>query len=116
MGAFYIVAKLPVNDAEKFCAWRLSDFRYHDEATETLKPSGTKNLSVTAETIMMAPAQGFYTTEGMGRNQVRFAYVLKKEDLQRALFLLERALEEYNNKNNKYECRSQKKKHSVLAS
>jgi aspartate aminotransferase len=47
---------------------------------------------------MMAPASGFYSTPGMGRNEVRIAYVLKKEDLQRALFILEKALEAYNNK------------------
>lgn len=95
MGAFYTVAKLPVDDAEKFCAWCLSDFRYKDETTETLKPSGTNGKAVTCETIMMAPAQGFYTTPGAGKNQVRLAYVLCKEDLQRALFLLEKAIEQY---------------------
>ena len=68
MGAFYTVAKLPVDDAEKFCAWCLSDFQYE------------------GETVMMAPAAGFYTTPGVGRDQVRLAYVLKKEDLNRALF------------------------------
>lgn len=62
MGAFYTVAKLSVDDAEKFCAWCLSDYRYKDETTETLKPSGFKGLPVTGETIMMAPAAGFYTT------------------------------------------------------
>ena len=77
MGAFYTVAKLPVDDAEKFCAWCLSDFQYE------------------GETIMMAPAAGFYTTPGVGRDQVRLAYVLKKEDLNRALFVLRKALEAY---------------------
>lgn len=96
MGAFYTVAKLPVNDAEKFCAWCLSDFRYKDETTDTLKPSGTKGLPVTGETIMMAPAAGFYTDPSLGKNQVRLAYVLCKEDLQRALMILEKAIEEYN--------------------
>ena len=96
MGAFYTVAKLPVDDAEKFCAWCLSDFRYKDETTETLKPSGTKGLPVTGETIMMAPAAGFYTTPGSGVNQVRLAYVLCKEDIQRALMILEKAIEQYN--------------------
>ena len=75
MGAFYTVAKLPVDDAEKFCAWCLSDFQYE------------------GETVMMAPAAGFYTTPGVGRDQVRLAYVLKKEDLNRALFVLRKALE-----------------------
>lgn len=102
MGAFYTVAKLPVDDAEKFCAWCLSDFRYKDETTETLKLSGTKGLPVTGETIMMAPAAGFYTTPGLGKNQVRLAYVLCKEDIHRALMILENAIDEYNciNSNN----------------
>ncbi|MBQ3608371.1 MAG: pyridoxal phosphate-dependent aminotransferase [Bacteroidales bacterium] len=78
MGAFYTVASLPVDDADKFCEWCLSDFNYE------------------GETVMMAPASGFYSTPGMGRNEVRIAYVLKKEDLQRALFVLEKALEAYN--------------------
>ena len=80
MGAFYTVASLPVDDADKFCEWCLSDFNYE------------------GETVMMAPASGFYSTPGMGRNEVRIAYVLKKEDLQRALFILEKALEAYNKK------------------
>lgn len=78
MGAFYTVAKLPVDDADKFCEWCLSDFNYE------------------GETIMMAPASGFYSTPGMGKDQVRIAYVLKKDDLQRALVLLEKALQQYN--------------------
>ena len=77
MGAFYTVAKLPVDDAEKFCRWCLEEF--NDEG----------------ETVMMAPASGFYTTPGAGRNQVRIAYVLKKEDLERALVVLRKALEAY---------------------
>ncbi len=80
MGAFYTVASLPVDDADKFCEWCLSDFSYE------------------GETVMMAPASGFYSTPGMGRNEVRIAYVLKKEDLQRALFVLEKALEAYNSR------------------
>ena len=78
MGAFYTVASLPVDDADKFCEWCLSDFNYE------------------GETVMMAPASGFYSTPGMGKNEVRIAYVLKKEDLQRALFVLEKALDAYN--------------------
>lgn len=78
MGAFYTVAKLPVEDAEDFCAWCLSEFAYE------------------GETVMMAPASGFYSTPGFGRNEVRIAYVLKKEELQRALLILEKALETYN--------------------
>lgn len=77
MGAFYTVAKLPVDDSDKFCAWCLSDFEYE------------------GETVFMAPASGFYTTPGAGRNEVRIAYVLKKEDLTRALFVLQKALEAY---------------------
>lgn len=77
MGAFYTVAKLPIDDSDKFCAWCLSEFEYE------------------GETIMMAPASGFYTVPGKGHNEVRIAYVLRKEDLQRALFLLGKALEQY---------------------
>ena len=78
MGAFYTVARLPVDDSEKFCAWCLSEFEYE------------------GETVFMAPASGFYTTPGSGRDEVRIAYVLKKEDLSRALVVLEKALEAYN--------------------
>ena len=77
MGAFYTVAKLPVDDAEKFCAWCLTDFSYE------------------GKTVMMAPAAGFYTTPGAGINQVRIAYVLKKEDLTDALTVLGKALQAY---------------------
>ena len=80
MGAFYTVAKLPVEDADDFCAWCLSDFSYE------------------GETVMMAPASGFYSTPGLGKDEVRIAYVLKKEDLQRAIYLLEKALEAYNSR------------------
>ncbi|MBQ6185962.1 MAG: pyridoxal phosphate-dependent aminotransferase [Bacteroidales bacterium] len=85
-GAFYTVASLPVDDAEDFCKWCLSEFSYKDAKT----PEG-----FTGETVMMAPAAGFYSTPGLGRNQVRMAYVLKKEDLSRALKVLEKALEAY---------------------
>lgn len=98
MGAFYTVAKLPVDDAEKFCAWCLSDFRYVDEKTAGKKPSG-HNPEVVAETIMMASAAGFYTNPELGKNQVRLAYILCKEDLQRVLMILEKAIEEYNKEN-----------------
>ena len=80
MGAFYTVARLPVDDSEKFCAWCLREFNYE------------------GETVMMAPASGFYTTPGAGRNEVRIAYVLKKDDLQRALVVLQKALEVYPGK------------------
>lgn len=89
MGSFYTVAKLPVDDAEKFCTWCLSNFSYSDEFTP-------KEFS--GETIMMAPAAGFYNNPELGKDQVRLAYVLKKEDLQRALFLLSKAIDVYNNK------------------
>lgn len=86
-GAFYTVLSLPVEDAEDFCKWCLEEFRYKDGDT----PAG-----FTGETVMMAPAAGFYSTKGLGRNQVRMAYVLKKDDLARALLVLEKALEAYN--------------------
>lgn len=78
MGAFYTVVSLPVDDAEDFCAWCLREFDYE------------------GRTVFMAPATGFYTTPGMGRNQVRMAYVLRKEDLADALLVLRKALEAYN--------------------
>ena len=87
MGAFYTVAQLPVEDAEDFCAWCLTDFAWKDEKTPA---------DCVGETIMMAPAAGFYSTPGMGRNQVRLAYVLNKHDIQRSLFILGKALEAYN--------------------
>ncbi|MDD5911847.1 MAG: pyridoxal phosphate-dependent aminotransferase [Bacteroidales bacterium] len=86
MGAFYTVAKLPVDDSEAFCAWCLSEFSYKDEKT----PEGC-----TGETVMMAPAAGFYSEPELGKDQVRLAYVLRKDDLQRALFVLSKALESY---------------------
>ena len=89
MGAFYTVAQLPVEDAEDFCAWCLTDFAWKDEKTPA---------DCVGETIMMAPAAGFYSTPGMGRNQVRLAYVLNKHDIQRSLFILSKALEAYNAK------------------
>ena len=77
MGAFYTVAKLPVDDADKFCAWCLDEFEYE------------------GQTVMMAPASGFYTSPDLGRNEVRIAYVLNKEDLANALLVLRKALEAY---------------------
>ena len=79
-GAFYTVASLPVDDAEEFCRWLLTDFRLN------------------GETVMMAPAAGFYSTPGLGKNQARMAYVLKEEDLAKALKILRAALEAYNKK------------------
>ncbi len=77
MGAFYTVVSLPVDDADRFCQWCLSDFSHE------------------GETVFMAPASGFYTTPGLGRNEVRMAYVLAKEELARALTVLRHALEAY---------------------
>lgn len=94
-GAFYTVAKLPVEDAEDFCAWCLREFVYKDSDTPTKMKFGGKENDCIGETVMMAPAQGFYSTEGMGKNQVRLAYVLCKKDIQRSLFILEKALEKY---------------------
>ncbi|MDE7136425.1 MAG: pyridoxal phosphate-dependent aminotransferase [Muribaculaceae bacterium] len=78
MGAFYTVVSLPVDDAEKFCEWCLSDFEYE------------------GATVFMAPASGFYTSPDRGKNEVRMAYVLNKKDLGHALLVLRKALEAYN--------------------
>lgn len=78
MGAFYTVARLPVDDADKFCEWCLREFSYE------------------GATVFMAPASGFYTTPGSGRDEVRMAYVLNREDLGKALKVLEEALKAYN--------------------
>ncbi len=77
MGAFYTVARLPVDNADKFCAWLLSDFEYEKQ------------------TLFLAPASGFYTAAGNGKDEVRIAYVLKKEDLAVCLKILEEALKVY---------------------
>lgn len=78
MGAFYTMVRLPVEDAEDFCKWCLTDFSYK------------------GQTIMMAPGSGFYTDPSEGRNEVRMAYVLNREDLAKALEVLAKALEAYN--------------------
>lgn len=78
MGAFYVMVKLPVDDAEKFCKWCLADFSYE------------------GQTIMLAPGNGFYTEPGEGKQEVRMAYILCKEDLRKAMVVLRKALEEYN--------------------
>ncbi len=78
-GAFYTLAQLPVDDADKFCEWCLSHFRYK------------------GETIFMAPASGFYVTPGLGKKEVRIAYVINKSDLSKAMTILEKALEAYPN-------------------
>ncbi len=78
LGAFYTMVKLPVDDADKFCAWCLSDFEYE------------------GETVMMAPASGFYVTPGLGLSEVRIAYVLEVEKLRRAIKILAAAIKKYN--------------------
>jgi len=77
-GAFYCIAQLPVTNADDFAQWLLESYDYQ------------------GETVMVAPAAGFYSTPGVGLNEVRIAYVLKKEDLQRAITILEAALKTYN--------------------
>lgn len=81
-GAFYCVAKFPVDDAEKFCQWLLEDFSYE------------------GQTVMMAPANGFYATKGAGLQEARIAYVLNQEDLKNAVICLEKALEFYPGRTN----------------
>jgi len=76
-GAFYCVARIPVVDAEKFCQWLLEEFEFE------------------GQTVMMAPANGFYATKGAGQDEVRLAYVLKKESLLKAVKCLEEALKVY---------------------
>ncbi len=77
MGAFYTVVSLPVDDADEFCKWCLSEFEYE------------------GQTVFMAPASGFYTTPGKGRNEVRMAYVLEKDELGKAMEVLRHALAAY---------------------
>ncbi|HNW89823.1 MAG TPA: pyridoxal phosphate-dependent aminotransferase [Bacteroidales bacterium] len=76
-GAFYAVARLPIDDSDKFCQWLLEDFEYNNQ------------------TVMLAPATGFYSTKGLGKNEVRISYVLKVEDLKAAMKCLEEALKVY---------------------
>lgn len=77
MGAFYTVARLPIDDSDRFCEWCLNEFEYE------------------GETVMLAPASGFYSESGLGRNEVRIAYVLEKHELKRAIKILGKALEAY---------------------
>ncbi|HNW70221.1 MAG TPA: pyridoxal phosphate-dependent aminotransferase [Bacteroidales bacterium] len=76
-GAFYAVARLPIDDADKFCQWLLEGFEYQNQ------------------TVMLAPATGFYSTKGLGKDEVRISYVLKVEDLKAAMVCLEEALKVY---------------------
>lgn len=78
-GAFYCIAELPVTDADKFAQWLLEEFRLN------------------GETVMVAPAAGFYATKGLGKNQIRIAYVLDKNTLKRAVAILKSALQSYKN-------------------
>jgi aspartate aminotransferase len=77
-GAFYCVVELPVDDASDFARWMLEKFNLDNE------------------TIMVAPAEGFYSTEGLGKNQIRIAYVLNEKDLKTSTQILKKALEKYN--------------------
>ena len=76
-GAFYAIARLPIDDSDKFCQWLLESFEYN------------------GQTVMLAPATGFYGTKGLGMNEVRLAYVLNTTDLEKAMDCLEKALEQY---------------------
>jgi len=76
-GAFYIVAKLPIADAEDFVMWLLNDF------------------SINNETVMAAPAEGFYATPGLGKNELRLAYILNRDDLAKAMHIFSEGLAEY---------------------
>ncbi|HOY31238.1 MAG TPA: pyridoxal phosphate-dependent aminotransferase [Bacteroidales bacterium] len=79
-GAFYAVARLPIDDSDKFCQWLLEEFEYNNQ------------------TVMLAPATGFYSTKGLGKDEVRISYVLKVEDLKAAMLCLEEALKVYPGK------------------
>ena len=76
-GAFYAIAKLPIDDSDKFCQWLLEEFSYNDA------------------TVMLAPATGFYGTAGLGKNEVRIAYVINIDDLKNAMICLDEALKTY---------------------
>jgi aspartate aminotransferase len=76
-GAFYTIAKLPVDDSDRFARWLLEEFEYKNQ------------------TVMIAPASGFYSTPGLGKNEVRIAYVLKTDDLKNAMETLAEALKVY---------------------
>ncbi len=76
-GAFYTIVRFPVDDADKFCQWLLEEYNYNNQ------------------TVMMAPASGFYATPGLGKDEARLAYVLKIEDLKNAVAVLKEALKAY---------------------
>lgn len=79
-GAFYVVAKLPIDNSDKFCQWLLEDFNYQ------------------GETVMCAPASGFYSSQGFGEDEIRISYVLNTEDLERSMHILNEALKVYPGK------------------
>ncbi len=81
-GAFYVVAKLPIDDSDRFCRWLLEDFSYENQ------------------TVMMAPASGFYSTPGMGKDEVRISYVLNVDDLNKSVKVLDEALKVYPGRTN----------------
>jgi len=81
-GAFYVVARLPIDDSDRFCQWLLEDFNYE------------------GQTVMLAPASGFYSTPGKGKDEVRISYVLKVDDLKESLRVLEEALKVYPGRTN----------------
>ena len=77
MGAFYSIVRLPIDNSDRFCQWMLEEFEYQNE------------------TVMMAPASGFYSTSGVGKDEVRVAYVLNIDDLKHAVECLKVALTVY---------------------
>ncbi|BDR67030.1 aminotransferase [Clostridium tetani] len=77
-GAFYIIAKLPIDNSDDFTKWMLKDFQYNNK------------------TVMVTPAEGFYTTEGLGKDEVRLSYCINSQDLKESMLILKKALEEYN--------------------
>jgi aspartate aminotransferase len=81
-GAFYVTARLPIDDSDRFCRWLLEDFNYQNQ------------------TVMLAPATGFYSTPGAGKDEVRISYVLKVEDLKSSMICLEQALKAYPGRTN----------------
>ncbi len=81
-GAFYVIARLPIDDGDRFCQWLLESFSYNNQ------------------TVMLAPASGFYETKGLGKNEVRLAYVINNEDIDQAMDCLEEALKAYPGKTN----------------
>ncbi len=76
-GAFYVAARLPIDDTDKFCRWLLEDFEYENQ------------------TVMLAPMTGFYSTPGLGKDEIRLGYVLNVDALAKAMICLEKALAVY---------------------